>query len=247
MAAQVPTMSKPRPNVSPQREGSTAPARRNNSQPSLAFRLIVSLVLVWHFAGIFLAALSIGPSSELVIGIAQNWPMQWYLDALYLNQGHSFFAPDVGPGHLMRYELFDAGGRVVAQGEIPSTKEYWPRLRYHRHFMLADQAGLPSPDKNYSDLWQRKYLESYARHLLRTNEDALSVRLRRLAHWPLPRNLALQNRKLTDPEGYEVLMEVTQRRGDVAPPAGQSGHWQGGGQQFSAPQTAVYPWNGVTR
>jgi hypothetical protein len=143
--------------------------------------------------------------------------MQWYLDALYLNQGHSFFAPDVGPGHLIRYELYDQGGRVIEQSELPSRKEHWPRLRYHRHFMLADQAGIPSDNKQYHDYWQRQYLESYARHLLRVNEEAATARVVRLAHWPIPRSFALQGRKLTDPEGYETLLEVTQRRSDLGP------------------------------
>jgi hypothetical protein len=154
--------------------------------------------------------------------------MQWYLDALYLNQGHSFFAPEVGPGNLIRYELYDQSGRVMEQGELPSRKDHWPRLRYHRHFMLADQAVLSPGDERHSAYWQRKCLEAYARHLLRVNEDAQAVRLQRFAHWPLPRDYAIQGRKLDDPEGYEKVMEVTQRRSDLGPPpGGQSMMWQG--------------------
>ena len=168
--------------------------------------------------------------------------MQWYLDALYLNHGYHFFAPSPGPGNLIRYELLDSRGSVIGQGEFPNTKDQWPRLRYHRHFMLADQAGLPSEDRQYRDYWQRVYLESYARHLLRTNEDAEMVRLRRIAHWPIPRDLALQGRKITDPEGYETLMEVTQRRSDVAPQGGeQTNIWPG------QPIDIANRWNGVPR
>jgi hypothetical protein len=220
-----PSQQKPRPNPSP-REGSTP--RRNGRLGPLP-RIAISLLIVWHFTLVFLAALSINGSSQLVMDVAQRPPMQWYLDALYLNQGHSFFAPEVGPGHLVRYELFDQSGRVVEQGELPSRKEHFPRLRYHRHFMLADQAGLPGP-KDFSDHWQRKYLQAYAHHLLRVNEGAQAVRVRRIAHWPLPRDFAEQGRTLTDPESYEVLMEVTQRRSDLPPaPNNQSLMWQGGG------------------
>jgi hypothetical protein len=234
-----PTMQptqKPRPNPAPREEGAT---RKRNGQLGPFLRVLTSLWIVWHFTGVFLAALSVPVSSQLVYDIAQDRPMQWYLDALYLNQGHSFFAPEVGPGHLIRYELLDQSGRVLETGELPSRKNHWPRLRYHRHFMLADQAGLPSDDKQASDYWQRKYLEAYARHLLRINEAAYTARLQRVAHWPLPRDLAvprqppgapspLPAKKLTDPEGYEVVMEVTQRRSDLGPTAsGQTLMWQG--------------------
>ncbi len=222
-----------------QREPGAAPKR--NGKLATWLRVIISLWIVWHFTGVFLAALSLPPSSALVVDIAQGSFMQWYLDALYLNQGHSFFAPEVGPGHLIRYELFDQSGRPLEQGEWP--KNEWPRLRYHRHFMLADQAGLPG-EKEFSDYWQRKYLEAYARHLLRMNENAQAVRVTRIAHWPLPRDYALQQRTLTDPEGYEKLMEVTQRRSDLEPEdRGQSQTmWQSGGGY----QTAQ-PWMGTRR
>lgn len=241
-------MTKIRPAPPPQREATAAPSRRGNGRLPLAVRVVISLIIVWHFAGIFLAAHSIGPTSELVLNAAQSPPMQWYLDALFLNQGHSFFAPSVGPGHLIRYEFFDQNGRPIGQGELPNLKEYRPRLRYHRYLMLADQADLPSPDKKVSEAWQRKYLEAYARQLLLTNEEAQSVRVRRYAHWPLPRDFAVAGRKLTDPEGYEMLMEVTQRRSDLRPlPGEQASAWQGDRQMAPMPKMTADPWRGVTR
>jgi len=206
-------------------------------------RAAISVLLIWHLSGVFLAALSVQPSSPLVANIAQRPPMQWYLDLLYLNHGHYFFAPDPGPGHLIRYELFDERGEVIERAEFPNTKDQWPRLRYHRHFMLADQAGLPSDDEAYRRYWERLYLESYARHLLRVNDEAQSVRLARIVHWPLPRRLFQEGRKLDDPEGYQTSMEVVQRRSDVEPAVDRTdaaqadlrqgrfdsaGHWVGG-------------------
>jgi hypothetical protein len=123
--------------------------------------------------------------------------------------------------------------------------------------MLADQAELPSPNEQFSKDWQRKYLEAYGRQLLRQNENAQSVRVRRIAHWPLPLELAEQNRTLTDPEGYELIMEATQRRSDLGPEVGdQSQMWQGGpSQQMNPgyPTNPSYPmntagrWNGAPR
>jgi hypothetical protein len=160
--------------------------------------------------------------------------MQWYLDALYLNQGHSFFAPDVGPGHVIHYELFDRNNRVIAEGTLPDKKEHRPRLFYHRHMMLADQADVPTDDGPQSINWQRKYLEAYARHLLRVNKDAQSARVQNYAHWPLPSSYVMEGRKRgyemlmrdfaqqgqnrrIDEQGFEMIAEAVQRRSDLPP------------------------------
>ena len=219
-------MSKNKPTPSPQlppQKISSRPYGARGNRPHLAIRLIVSGLVAWHVFALFMAPLSLPPTSPLILRMVQGTPeqaspMQWYLDALYMNQGHAFFAPEVGPGQLIRYELYDQSGRVFEQGELPSRKEHWPRLRYHRHFMLADQAGIPSDNPQYRDYWQRKYLESYANHLLRIHETAQSVRVMRFAHWPIPRHLVLEGRKLTDPEGYEKLLEVTLPRSALGPP-----------------------------
>jgi hypothetical protein len=175
--------------------------------------------------------------------------MQWYLDALFLNQGHSFFAPDVGPGHVIHYELFDQGGRPMGEGDLPSRKEHWPRLRYHRHLMLADQT--PMGDDQNSQSWHRTYLEAYARQILRNTPQAHSVRLRHYAHWPLPMEFETRartenygwerayqdfaramarNQVTLDEHGYQLLMEVTQRRSDLGgePADNQTNAWQSG-------------------
>lgn len=220
-----PQAQRPRP-ATPQREPGSS---RRAGRPAPVIRVFASILILWHFTGVFLAAMSVPYSSELVINIAQKPPMQWYLDALYMNQGHSFFAPDVGPGHLIRYQLFDQTGREIEHGELPNRKEHWPRLLYHRYMMLADQSEFPADDKQVRDYWQRKYLEAYGRHLLSLNENAQSIRLQRVAHWPMPINYAKQGRKITDPQGYEVLIDVTQRRSDLGPPPNNQGlNWQGG-------------------
>jgi hypothetical protein len=227
--------AKPRPNP-PQREGGAA---RGNGWLGPIVRAVVSVWIVWHFAGIFLAALSIGPSSPLVVYISQGSPnhaspMQWYLDALYLNQGHSFFAPDVGPGHVIHYELFDRNNRVTEEGTLPNKKEHRPRLFYHRHMMLADQSDIPAEDSPRGINWQRKYLEGYARHLLRVNKDAQSARVQNYAHWPLPSDYVKEGRKRgyemlmrdfaqqgqnrrIDEQGFEMIAEAVQRRSDLPP------------------------------
>jgi hypothetical protein len=233
-------MPKPRPSPPPQREPGTASAKRGRLP--LVARITISVVLVWHLTAVFLAPLSVPPSSALVAAISQQPPMQWYSDALYLNHGYGFFAPDPPPAHQIRYELLDGSGEVVERGEFPNYKEQRPRLLYHRYFMLADQAEQPAPNEQERDYWQRGYLESYARRLLWTHEDAQSARVQRLRHWPLPLALAQEGRRLDDPEGTHVLMEVIQRRSDLGPAAtDQGGLWQSGRPNVAS------PWIGVRR
>jgi hypothetical protein len=236
---QPPLGNKPRPSAPPREEG--ARGRRPGRIP-LWLRAALSLFIVWHFTAVFLAALSAPPSSQLVYRIAQQGLMQWYLDALYMNQQHSFFAPDVGPGNIIRYELFDQSGQLMEKGNLPDRKEHWPRLRYHRHFMLADQADYLSANDQYRKQWQRAFLEGFARHLLRVHEDAASVRVQRVAHWPIPRTLALEGRKIDDQQGYDTQLEVTQRRSDLGPPESNQSN-----APYMRPVNTAQRWIGVPR
>lgn len=77
-------------------------------------------------------------------------PLAAYGQFLYLDRGYAFFAPDPGPSHLMRVELAPGGEappeevtpETVARDRqvrlYPSLEDQWPRLLYHRHFMLAE-------------------------------------------------------------------------------------------------------------
>jgi len=64
--------------------------------------------------------------------------LQPYVNLLYLNHSYFFFAPNPGPNHLVRYELEFTDGRKPEVGEFPDRKTEWPRLLYHRHFMLSE-------------------------------------------------------------------------------------------------------------
>jgi hypothetical protein len=61
-----------------------------------------------------------------------------YLNLLYLNHGYSFFAPEPGPSYVMEFEVERKNGEKVT-GRLPDLAEHWPRLLYHRYFMLATQ------------------------------------------------------------------------------------------------------------
>ena len=241
-------MSKNRLNQPPsfEREPPGSPALRRAPGErvrhlSAPVRLFLSLLIVWHVTAVFLAPLSVPPSSDLIVRLAQQPPVQWYLDTLFLNHGYSFFAPDPGPGHIMRYEVFDDHGTRIRQGQFPDLKEEWPRLLYHRYFMLAEQAELPVPDEKIRNEWLRKYMAAYARELLR-QYDGQSARVQLVIHYPLYRDDALNGMELTDPRTYETKLEVTQTRRDLPRDTpDKSSAWQTGRPEIAR------GWRGDTR
>lgn len=84
-----------------------------------------------------------------------------YLQLAYLNHGYRFFAPNPGPSHLVRYELVMPDGSVKA-GQFPDLREHWPRLLYHRYFMLSEsifnvtQPFVETPAEGFADDRQRQ-------------------------------------------------------------------------------------------
>lgn len=177
----------------------------------------LSLLFLLHLAAIFVAPLgfsieaaySIAPQKAPQVDEGERPPRFWlhetlgpYLDALYLNHGYGFFGPDPGASHLIRYRIRLADGSVVT-GTFPDVEEHWPRLRYHRHFMLAEQAALlPYGPEGYAHYLLRKY-------------DAEEVTLENIEHRLARPEDVLQGVELDDPRLYEVVGSVTVRRGDV--------------------------------
>ena len=133
-------------------------------------RLLVSLALAWHLVALLVGPISSPPS---ILGDRLQEIYQPYLQAAYLNHGYKFFGPDPGPSHLVRYVVELPDGER-AEGTFPNRNVHWPRLFYHRHFMLSEfLVGLAGPwdprfewDKQPLSPAQQAYVESYAHHLL---------------------------------------------------------------------------------
>ena len=235
MAAIQQPINRGRPNPSPTEQMAQAPRPakpRKSGQWPLFVRILVSLFVLFHLFAVFIAPMSMAvalvPRREidrpLAVAVAQQPPVQWYLDALYLNHGYSFFAPDPGEGHLIRFQVYDDRGAVIKEGEFPSKTDYFPRLRYHRYFMLAEQCQIGANSEAADKQWQQAYLKNYAQELLR-EYGGQTVRVQRWVHWPLHREDAARDQpmKLEDIRTYEKQAEVTQRRQDLdLPPPSQN-------------------------
>ncbi len=98
---------------------------------------LASALIAVHLAAVFWGPLAFAcagsPLTRPVFGVLRP-----YIDALYLNHGYSFFAPEVGPSRLVRYKVEFADGREPVVGMLPNLATERPRLLYHRHFMLTE-------------------------------------------------------------------------------------------------------------
>jgi hypothetical protein len=107
---------------------------------STTTRLVLSGLIAFHLTAVFwapfaFAANSTTDSSALARPVALA--LHPYLQAMFLDHGYFFFAPNPGPSYLVRYQVEFADGREPVTGVFPDLKTQQPRLFYHRHFMMA--------------------------------------------------------------------------------------------------------------
>jgi len=193
-------------------------------------RWLVSLLLVSHLTAVFIAPFSFetvmdsGIGSPLVLRVSE-W-FRPYTQAAYLHHGYAFFAPDPGPSHLLRYRLHFSGSPDQRTGQLPDRDAHWPRLLYHRHFMLSEQlhGTFEPPQPPSRELFDRELFplieriwkarrhvyeaqwESYRRHLQATH-DAERVEMERVEHRLIFPNELRNGKRITDADLYVVLPE----------------------------------------
>lgn len=205
-------------------EAAVSPPRRG---PAAWLKAILSVWIAWHVFVVFVSPFSVPPSSQLAVDIAQSRLVRWYTDPLYLNHGYHFFGPDPPINQVVRYTVTDSGGAVIAEGEFPNKQQQRPRLLYHRHMMLADQAGLGPADIE-PEAWLRLKLRGYARHLLRTHGGE-RAQLDMVRHNLLYPSQAKRGDDPNAPELFVPVASVVETAGDLdtplpvpAPPSGRA-------------------------
>jgi hypothetical protein len=183
-------------------------------------KAIASVLVLFHLFAVFASPCASPPPTSY----AWNWIagrvdgrdglLMPYLRAGYLNHGYRFFAPNPGPSHLVRYEIqLKSGGEI--KGHFPDTEEQFPRLLYHRMFMisetafnLAEPVRQSAPPGTLSELEKLEFdkqlaasdalAKSIARRLL-AEYDGQRVRLFLRTHEiPFPADI-LAGQKLNDP------------------------------------------------
>jgi len=190
-------------------------------------KVLVSVLLVLHLTAVFMPPFTFQASPIRGVGsplaeTAMNL-VQPYVDAAYLNHGYAFFAPDPGPSHLLRAEIEFADGRPPLVEVMPDLDRHWPRLLYHRHFMLCEHLHAsfapPEPPPNpedreawsrVRDLYERRWA-AYENHL-KTRHGAERVKLTRLEHVLLdPYEFSVRGRL---PEAEDTYLELR----EIVPP-----------------------------
>jgi hypothetical protein len=161
-------------------------------RPGRKLKWAISLVLVFHLAAIIIAPAAAGPPSQL---IESGWKFFGpYLQFLYLDHGHRFFAPEPGPSTLVSYVAEREDGTIVS-GRIPD-RSIVPRLLYHRYFMLTEHMNqAPEP---LQQIWYRSYAEHVGHKY-----GAARVSLTKQTHWLPTMEMVRDGMKLDDPASYE--------------------------------------------
>lgn len=103
-------------------------------------RLLISCLVIGHLMAIVLPPLAFqtrGAAGSSPSVSAAIWPVRHYAEAIHTDRGYAFFAPDPGPSHLIQ-AIIEPGTPEQKEVFLPSHSEHWPRLLYHRHFMVAE-------------------------------------------------------------------------------------------------------------
>ncbi|QEG43345.1 hypothetical protein [Roseimaritima ulvae] len=110
--------------------------------PAVRWRWIASGLIIWQLWAVLGEPVEFMTRAPMSIegspaGEAFNRPVKAYSEFTYLNHGYAFFAPDPGPSHLIEVRVENPGGEPLKE-TFPSLQQQWPRLLYHRHFMLTE-------------------------------------------------------------------------------------------------------------
>ena len=149
--------------MSTDRSGHVTPVNHQPQWSGLA-RIVAGVVIIGYLAILLLGPLTnpvgaphlTGPMARAVAPVQQ---------ALFMGHGYRFFAPDPGPNHSVHFQIETAGEPV--EGSFPDRDTHWPRLLYHRWFMLSeslfrDGAVVPSDqDRSATELEYQQRIEQY--------------------------------------------------------------------------------------
>jgi len=224
------------------RRSVSPPAPQTAAEPSLEPRTKLSPALQVGLSvvlGLHVLAVIAGPFTFATTAAGNSSPaasplyyvLRPYIALMYLDHGYFFFAPNPGESHLVRYELEFADGREPIVGEFPDQHEQWPRLLYHRHFMLSEtlhnfyrptqgppEPPPPSDDSRRArrahdrdvDLWQRLHADwEMRRALYKQLQESIGGHLKHQYGASDVILIRREHRPLDPPEVSEDRMKLT--------------------------------------
>ncbi|MEM6469697.1 MAG: hypothetical protein AAF802_09005 [Planctomycetota bacterium] len=207
-----------------------------NSHKARYVKWAISVFVIYHILAVLLPPLAFqttrfgqpSPVVDLVIR-----PFRGYGQFLYLDRGYAFFAPDPGPSHLFQaaVELEDGN---LQEDLYPDLDRQWPRLLYHRHFMLAEflnevyaPPGPPNDlveaDPEAALIWRQQrgryeYVrQSIVDHLSHVHDGRPAAILRIEHGIPALQDYVVEPIELDDARLYRVLVDQPLISDEMAP------------------------------
>jgi hypothetical protein len=193
-------------------------------QNSKAVRSTLTVIVLVHLMAVVLPPLWFQTRPSPAVATLLR-PVEGYGQFLYIDRGYAFFAPDPGPSYLVQAAITSGPGTPAVERMYPDRQDQWPRLLYHRHFMLTEflneiyqppgpPAELVELDREEAENWVRarsRYEHvrtSYVDHLKHVHPGK-DVAIRRVEHL-IPNIVEFQREPvpLNDPRLYQVLLDI---------------------------------------
>lgn len=167
-------------------------------------RRILSAWLLLHVIAIAMPPLSIPPTSSLLGESARIAAP--YVQLFQLDHGYHYFAPEPGESTLLEFTATRNDGTTVS-GTMPH-RGIWPRLLYHRHFMLTESM------EYVPEALQEDWLKSYARCIARKTNSP-KVELTAVYHHLPTMEMVRRGTTLDNPGSFErAILGVYERKRD---------------------------------
>jgi hypothetical protein len=135
--------------------------------PRLARRIIISLLVLYHFGGILASVTSVPPPGRDPSWLVnQIWMRLYrpYLQFTYLYNAYHFYSPEPGPATLLwvRLEYADGTSQWL---EIPRREDYQTRLEYQRRLALTESVNHPfTPSLIHAFLFEKRLTAGSSHH-----------------------------------------------------------------------------------
>lgn len=235
-----------------------APTEKSSSHWWRRLASLAIVIQLWAILGRPLEFATQGPTGTSPAARALYDPIKPYAEFTYLNHGYAFFAPNPGPSHLIRVTTEPSGGGKQ-ESIYPDLSVQWPRLLYHRHFMLSEflnntfQPSEPPAEISQVDWLRARWELDRARYdaILDSMQSHLAVKagvmkdsvvLHRLEHQLLGLPEFLEDpRRINEPSLMVDLTELEQQAFSASSPELPQMRWPGSGQ--SPPGDSVRPFS----
>lgn len=141
------------------------------------WKVVASLLLAFHLAAMVVASYCSTQASPLAYKVYEVCGP--YAQLMYVNHGYRFFSPEPGSSTLIEFQSLLQDGTQRSE-TIPNHGEggQWPRVFYHRHFMLTEFLSAVSEQPQLFN----KVVESYAAHYLSRHPEVAEVTLVQVIH-----------------------------------------------------------------